>query len=71
MASPCHHFKVSTTFVLRKRVAPKMMTCKIGYGILNEVKELGLDNMKHDYMHIKGRKRGHGTSRNLKVVVES
>ena len=49
----------------------KIVTCKIGYGILNEMKELGLDHLKHDYMHIKGHKRGHGTSRNLKVVAES
>ena len=71
MASSCHHSKISTTFVLQKRVAPKMMTCKDGYGILNEIKQLALDNMEQDYMHIKGHKRGQGTSRNLRVVVES
>ena len=48
-----------------------MMTRKFGYGISNEIKELGLDYMEHDYVHIKDHKRGHGTSRNLKVVVES
>ena len=47
-----------------------MTTRKIGYGILNEIKELELDNTKHDYIRIKGHKRGHGTSRNLKVVVK-
>ena len=47
-----------------------MITCKIGYGFLNEIKELGLDCMEHDYMHVKGHKRGHGTSRNVKVVAE-
>ena len=47
------------------------MTCKIGYGILNEIKELGLDYMEHDYMRIKGHKTGHGTSRNLNVIVKS
>ena len=47
----------------------KMMTRKIGCGILNEIKELGLVYMEHDYMHIKGQKRGHVTSRNLKVLV--
>ena len=34
------------------------MTFKIGYGILNEIKELGLDYMEYDYMHVKGHKRG-------------
>ena len=47
------------------------MTRKIGYGILNEIKELELDSMKHDYMRTKCHKRGHGTSRNLKVVFKS
>ena len=47
------------------------MTSKNGYGILNEIRELGLDYLEHDYMHIKGHKRVHGTSRNLKVVAES
>ena len=48
-----------------------MMTRKIGYGILNEIKELELDSMEHDYVRIKGQKRGHGTSMRLKVVVKS
>ena len=48
-----------------------MMTREIGYGILNEIEELGLGCMEHDYMHIKGHKTGHGTSRNLKMVVIS
>ena len=46
------------------------MTRKINYGILKEIKELELDYMEHDYISIKGRKRGYGTSRNLKVVVK-
>ena len=48
-----------------------MMTRKIGYGIVNEIEELGVGSMEHDYMHIKGHKTGHGTSKNLKVVVKS
>ena len=48
-----------------------MMTYKIGYGILNQIKGLGLDLMEHKYMHLKGHKRDHGTTRNLKVVAES
>ena len=47
------------------------MTREIGSGILNEIKELGLDYMEHDYTHIKGHKTVHVTSRNLKVVVKS
>ena len=47
-----------------------MMTHKIGYGTLTEIKELELDYMELDYMRIKGHKRSHGTSRNLKVVVK-
>ena len=27
--------------------------------------------MEHSYMHMKGHKRGHGTSKNLKVVAKS
>ena len=46
-----------------------MMTRKIGYGILNEIKELELAYMEHNWRRINGHKRGHGTSRNLKVVV--
>ena len=45
MTSPCHHSKISTTLVLQKRVAPKIMARKIGYGILNEIKELELEYM--------------------------
>ena len=48
-----------------------MMTCENDYGILNEIKELGLDYMEHDYMHIKSVERGYGFSRNLNVVVDS
>ena len=48
-----------------------MITCKIGYGFINEIKELGLYCMEHDYMHVKGHKRGLGTSKILKVVAES
>ena len=47
------------------------MTRKSGYDILNEFKELESDHNKHGYMRIKGHKRGHGTSRNLKVMVKS
>ena len=47
------------------------MTRKIGNGILNKIKDLELDHMEYDYMHIKGPKRGHGTSRNLTVIVKS
>ena len=47
-----------------------MLTRKIGYGILNEIMELKLDYMEHDYMRIKGHKRKHDTFRNLKVVVK-
>ena len=47
------------------------MTRKVGYGTLNEIGELDLDYMEHDYMSIKGHKRSHGTSRNLKVIVQS
>ena len=36
-----------------------------------EIKELRLDYMEHEYMHIKGHRRDHGTSRNLKVMAES
>ena len=48
-----------------------MLTCKIGQGILKEIKELEIDFMEHDYMRIRGHKRSHGTSRKLKVVVIS
>ena len=48
-----------------------MMTSKIGYGVLNEIKELKLDYMEHNYMRIKSQKIGHGTSRNLMVIVNS
>ena len=48
-----------------------MMTPKVVYGIPNEIKELELDYMEHDCMRIKGHKRDHGTSRNLKLVVKS
>ena len=48
-----------------------MLTCKIGYGILYEIKELELNYMEHDYMRIKRHKRGLGTSRNLKVMAKS
>ena len=71
MTSSCHHSKLAPLSYFKRGLSRKMMTCKIGYGILNETKELGLDYMEHDYMQIKGHKRGHGTSRNLKVVVES
>ena len=47
------------------------MTSRTGYGILNQIKELELDYMEHNYMRKKGHKRGHGISRNLKVVVKS
>ena len=47
------------------------MTSKIGYGILNEIKDLELDYVEHDYMRIKGHKRSHGTSRNLQGMVKS
>ena len=48
-----------------------MVTCTIGYGNLNEIKELGLDEMEHDNMPIKGQKRSPGNFRKLKVVIES
>ena len=48
-----------------------MMTRKIGYGILNETKELELDSIEHGYMCIKGQKRAHVTSTNLKLMVQS
>ena len=55
-----------------KRGLPrKIMTRKISYGILNEIKELELNYMEHHYMSIKGFKRGHGKSSNLKLVVKS
>ena len=46
------------------------MTDKFRYSILNEIKELELDYMEHDYMRIEGHKTGHVTSRNLKVMVK-
>ena len=55
----------------KKELHGKMMTRKIGSGILNEIKDLELDNMEPDYMRLKGIKRGHGTSSNLKVMVKS
>ena len=61
MTSTCHHFEISNYFVLF------CTTRKIAYGILNEIKELKLDYMEHDYMRIKG----HKIHRNLKVVVLS
>ena len=48
-----------------------MMTRKFGYAILNEMRALELAYMEQDYLPIKGHKRSQGTSRNLKVVVES
>ena len=48
-----------------------MTTRRIVYSILNEIKELEVDGMEHDYNSIKGNKRGHGTSRNLNVVIIS
>ena len=48
-----------------------MKTCKIGYDFPNKIKESGLGYMEHDYMHVKGHKRSHGTSSNLKVMAES
>ena len=48
-----------------------MMTRKIDYGVLNEIQELKIDYMEHDYMRMKCHKRGHGTSKNLKVTVKS
>ena len=47
------------------------MTRKSCYRIVNEIMELDLDYMEHDYMRVKGLKRGLGTSRNLKVMVKS
>ena len=47
-----------------------MITRKIGYDILHEIKELELDYMEYGYMLMKGHKRGHGTSRKLMVVVK-
>ena len=37
-----------------------MMTPKIWFDSLNEIKEL--DYMEHEYMHMKGHRRGPGTS---------
>ena len=71
MTSSCHHSKNSTTLYFKRRLKPRMVTCKTVYGISNEIKGLGLDYMEHDYMHIKSHKRGNGTSRNFKVVVQS
>ena len=48
-----------------------MITCKIDYDVLIEIEESGIDFKEHDYKHIKGQKRGHGPSRNLKVVAKS
>ena len=47
-----------------------MVTRKIGYGILNEIKELDIGRTEHDHMLIKCHKKEHGTSRNLKVMVK-
>ena len=71
MASSCHHSKISITLYFKRELHRKLMIREIGYGILNEIKELDLDYMEHGYMRIEGRKRGHATSRNLKVVVKS
>ena len=71
MTLSCPYSKISATFVLQKRVTPKMMTRKIGHGIPNEINKPELDYMEHDYMRIKGHKRCHGTSRNLKVMIKS
>ena len=70
MTSSSHHSKISTTFIFQVRIAPKKETRKIVYGILNEIEELDLDYTEHDYMRIKGHKRGHGVSRNLKAMVK-
>ena len=48
-----------------------MMTGKIDYGVPNKIKELWLGYVEHDYMHIRGHKKDHGTSKKLKVVAES
>ena len=48
-----------------------MVTRKIGNGILNDIKELELDYMKHDNMRIRGHKRSHGIFRRFKVMVKS
>ena len=47
-----------------------MLTRKVGYKILNEIKELELDYMEPDYMHMKCLGRGPGTSRNVKLMVK-
>ena len=47
------------------------MTRIIDNGIRIEFKQLELDKRRHDYLRIKGHKRGHGISRNLKVVFKS
>ena len=48
-----------------------MKTRKIKYDILNEIKELELGNMEHDYTRISSHERSHGTSRILKVMITS
>ena len=37
---------------------------------LNGINELELEYMEHEYMHMKGHGKAHGTSRNLKVMVK-
>ena len=46
------------------------MTRKLDYGILNEIHALEEDYLEHDYIRFKDQKRGHGTSRNFKVMVK-
>ena len=66
-----HHrvinLKLAQLLCFGRELHRKKMNCKIGYGILNEIKELGLDSMEHDYVHVKGHKRGHGTSGNIQA----
>ena len=71
MTSLCHHSKISNNFVLQKLgCTEKRWHAKFDYDSLNEMKELELNYMKHDYLHIKGHGRSPGNSRKLKVMVK-
>ena len=70
MTSLGNHSKISTTLYFKRELHRKMMTRKNGYGILNDIMELELDYMGLDDTRIKSDRKGHGTSRNLNVVVK-
>ena len=56
MTSSCHHSKISTNFVLHRKVASKNDDTNVGFGFLNEIKKSEIDYLEHDDMHKKGHK---------------